>query len=620
MVEYKIYPPIGVARVGNAPDTFYIGAESYRGLPINPDGRPFQQQDFRDEQGRLRRQAARFRIYRIENGVAEEVTLDTPYVKSIRWTAHLANKKPSWYAFSPAEGEDGYAPTHPLRNPDAPDRHQLLIDAGPREIHGRRAGNVHFNHAQVPSRYTGAHFPPGRLYPMMQSIETLGELRTDDAGRLLVLGGYGIAGSTNPAPALDDYANNDGWWDDTSDGPIGATIEFSDRPSVHAASAHVLVGPPKYAPEIPNLVTLYDTIFDAMVRAGHYPEILDAGMWRSGKHGYRPNFRTEIEPLLERATFYPWVAAIPPKPHTFDFDKLGAIGPDGEGDEAFKGLRRYILDVLRPPYRENDFVNSRGATMMPYLAGDACLMDDSADSRYLDLTDSRVKPRNTKSTYLRLTDTQYFFLQQWAKGHFVNERPTTLPPDALTRGVLDNCVGGAFSPGIEMTWISRVPEIYAEPFRIRSRFVVEGPLSLGYDPQRGMEPGDLTRYMAVPWQADFNECASQPIGDRTLWWWPAQRPEFVYLEPQVAPLLAAANAAPPPPDQQTGRQVPWIGTDYDQLAGDYVMFPDNVDMVRYWSRLGFVMEKRVEGEQRFVEVERTLARPFYPSTRASNDD
>ncbi|RQS72027.1 hypothetical protein DID96_12130 [Burkholderia sp. Bp8963] len=603
MVEYKIYPPIGVARVGDAPEAFYIGAESYRGLPINPDGQPFRQQDFRDEQGRLRRQAARFHLYRVENGVAEEVTLDTANVTSIRWVVHLANKKPSWYAFSPAEGEGGYAPTHPLRNPDVRDRHQLLIDAGPRQIHGKRAANVHFNQEQVPKGYTGANFPPGRLYPMMHAIETLGELRTDGQGRLLVLGGHGIAGSTESNPSLEHYANNDGWWDDTSDGPVGATIEFADGTVVHAASAHVLVAPPKYAPEIPNLVTLYDTIFDAMVRSGHYPKILDGGMWQAGKHGYRPNFQTEIEPLLERAMLYPWVAAIPSKPHRFDFDKLGALGPDGDGADAFKGLRRYIMDVLRPPYQENDLMNSRGATMMPFLAGDNCL-----------------KPGTATSRYLRLTDTQYFFLQQWVEGHFVNTPPQEPPTDALTRGVLDNCVGGAFSPGIEMTWISRVPEIYAEPFRIRSRFVVEGPLSLGYDPQRGMEPGDLTRYMALPWQADFNECASQAIGDRTLWWWPAQRPEFVYRDPTADHMMAKASVAPPPPGERSGKQVPWIGTDYDQLAGDYVTFPDNVDMVRYWSRLGFVMEKPVgDGEHRFVEVERTLPRPFYPSKHASND-
>ena len=40
MANYKIYPPVGIARVGNAPDDFYFGPEEYRGLPTTPDGNP----------------------------------------------------------------------------------------------------------------------------------------------------------------------------------------------------------------------------------------------------------------------------------------------------------------------------------------------------------------------------------------------------------------------------------------------------------------------------------------------------------------------------------------------------------------------------------------------------
>ena len=115
MSDYKIYPPIGIARVGNAPEqSSNIGPDVYRGLPTNPDGSPFTEADFRDDQNRLCRQAARFRIYRHTAGGSEEVTLATPGVKSITWTAHLANKKASWYVFTTNEGQNGYAPNHPL--------------------------------------------------------------------------------------------------------------------------------------------------------------------------------------------------------------------------------------------------------------------------------------------------------------------------------------------------------------------------------------------------------------------------------------------------------------------------------------------------------------------------
>jgi L-lysine 6-oxidase len=592
---FKIFPPIGVARVGNAREKFYIGPETYRGLPTNPDGAPFTDADFRDKSGALCRQAALFHVYRFQAGQWSEVTLATPGVTSIKWTAHIANKKSSWYAFLTSLGEDGYAPNHPLRNAkvhgDA--RLKLMIDPGPRSVAGASAGPVGFDKANVPPDYKGANFISGPLQPMGDSIDTLGELRTDAQGRLLLLGGLGVGGSTDPNPVIVDYANNDDWWDDTSDGSVRATIEI-DGATYEADPGWVLVGPPAYAPELPNLVTLYDTIFDAAVRAGHSPEIFDQGYWKSGEKGYRPNFQTEVAPLLERATLYPWVAAIPPKPHTFDMAMLGQMSPHGMGDPGTAGLRKYILDFVRPPNKENVLVGERGSTMMPFLAGDNCL-----------------NPGHSIDRYLRLTDTQYFFLQQWAAGWFVNEAPAVPPQDGMTRGVLDNCVGGAFSPGIEMTWISRNQLIYSEPFRIKARRPGNGPLDLGFDPQKGMEPGDVTRYMAVPWQADFNECAAQPIGDRVLWWWPAQRPEYVYVD--FEPERVAAFAVMPP-DQDSGTQVPWVGVDFDQLSPAYMQFALDIEMVEKWQDLGFIVFKKAGNgkKDRYVEVQRRLPRKNTP--------
>jgi hypothetical protein len=591
---FKIFPPIAVARVGNARKKFYIGPETYRGLPTNPDGTPFTDADFRDADGALCRQAAMFHVYRFENGTWSEVTLATAGVKSITWTAHIANKKASWYDFLTSLGEDGYAPDHPLRNPTVhgDDRLKLIIDPGPRSITGASAGPVGFDKSNVPPGYKGANFIEGKLQPTDESIDTLGELRTDAQGRLLVLGGFGVAGSTVAEPVIVDYANNNDWWDDTSDGTVRATIEI-DGATYEADPGWVLCGPPAYAPELPNLVTLYDTIFDGAVRAGHFPEINKQGFWNRGRHGYRPNFQTEIAPLLERPTLYPWVAAIPPKPHTFNMAALGQTAQvDGEtiGDPGMAGLRKYILDFVRPPDKVNVLVGERGATMMPFLAGDNAFQPEHSDSRYL-----------------RLTDTQFFFLQQWAAGWFVNETPNVPPTDAMTRGVLDNCVGGAFSPGIEMSWISRNRVIYSDTFRFKARAPGNGPLDLGFDPEQGMEPGDITRYMAVPWQADFNECSAQPVGDRILWWWPAQRPEYVYIDPEPVALMAAPAL---PPDQDSGTQVPWVGVDFDQLNPAYMQFALDIEMVEKWQLLGFIVFKPAGGgkKDRYVEVQRTLAR------------
>jgi hypothetical protein len=153
-----------------------------------------------------------------------------------------------------------------------------------------------------------------------------------------------------------------------------------------------------------------------------------------------------------------------------------------------------------------------------------------------------------------------------------------------------------------MTWISRNEAIYSAPFRIALRKHVPDPLSLGFDPKAGMEPGDITRYMAVPWQADFNECSSQPIVGRVLWWWPAQRPEFVYLlEPRGSDTHGEPNAS-------LGPQVPWLGTEFDQNATDYIMFPNDLEMVEKWDQLGFVYDVGTDGHAHFVEVSRRLRR------------
>ena len=65
-MPYRIQPSIGIARVGNSTDEFYLAPESIGGLPIDcnqqgdSDGSPVTQ--FKDAEGRIKRQAARFVI------------------------------------------------------------------------------------------------------------------------------------------------------------------------------------------------------------------------------------------------------------------------------------------------------------------------------------------------------------------------------------------------------------------------------------------------------------------------------------------------------------------------------------------------------------------------------
>jgi hypothetical protein len=158
-----------------------------------------------------------------------------------------------------------------------------------------------------------------------------------------------------------------------------------------------------------------------------------------------------------------------------------------------------------------------------------------------------------------LTRIQYAIMKKWRNGKFINDwksppKPAMkITPAGLDRAALEACVGGAFYPGLEAGWFLRDRYAYLEPFRLD---------------QTNLCAGDVTKQLAVPWQADFTECTQE--GE--LAWWPAQRPDDVFPE-------------------AGGPQVPWIR---DIVSG-------SEDMVANWQRLGFVVKKG----SKFLETERT---------------
>jgi len=238
---FRIHPAIGMARVGTS-EEFYLGPETMAGMPLGPkepttgglpikagtESEPITSSDVRDGDGALKRQAARFRIYaypqtagdeHYPNGGGEEIGIGSKVggrrVIDILWTVHVANKKANTYVLAedyPVAGlasyEDGNLP--PLRNPvegsdpnNAARVRKLTIDPGPRAIRGQNAAPVRFDRATLAAYGQGADierlpnypksFPQDafqELFCPQGDIDTLGELRTDERGRLLVVGAY----------------------------------------------------------------------------------------------------------------------------------------------------------------------------------------------------------------------------------------------------------------------------------------------------------------------------------------------------------------------------------------------------------------------------------------------
>ncbi len=554
--KFRVHPAIGVSRIGNAPDEFFIGPEQ-PGIPGNWGNGQFN--SFRDAAGRVKRQAARFRVFEYpEAGAApREITAGNGGIVDIEWRVHLANNKGSFFTFNgqsgasdaylarsnkSADGQEKFDPNRSnLRNAGVSeaDRKRLLeIDPGERVISKNKPAPVVLTN-------------PNQSVPF---IKDLGELRLDEAGRLLVLGGHGTSGSSEDPPRpIDEYANNDTWFDDVSDGSVKARLLFANGSSVDAEAAWVLVAPPKFAPGICNAVSLYDTLWDIAVRELDIPvgnslftvppfsgvaaqkQLWNANVGRS-LDGYKPSFAREIYPLLARA-----VAARDVhdpgeinRGYHLELVNWGLLSQPDSGQEGDKGraLRQLLFKWVRNPRSTEVYWEG-----MPRGLGD--------DYTALDDYENQKAQQPLPTSFLSLTQVQYALLEQWAKGAFVSDwlgdepgipAAVEITPAGLDIAALENCVGGPFYPGIEVSWLIRRPELYVEPFRLRVPGVPEGEQQESQALKVGaveFRPGFFTQQMAQPWQADFYDCHKErheaPDGKAYFYmWWTAQRPDDVY--------------------------------------------------------------------------------------------
>jgi hypothetical protein len=495
----KIFPSIGVARLGNSPDEFFIGPEI-------PGNHTSPSSGYKDSSCRIKRQAARFHIFGYEGGVLkQEITTANAEIK---WTAELANTKADWKKFGGVKN-----PNLERRNQDVSDRASLRVTPGPRTLNGPN---------EKSSFDTGTFL--GLPIP-------LGEIQTDEECRLLVLGGFGNSGSPHNSP-IGGFADNDDWFDDVSDGPVRASVRVDGSGDwIEATSAWVVCGPPKFAPAIENMITLYDTLLQVAVNKLGAVSLLPSEPL---------SFTKDIYPLLTRAMNLKWVSKVA----AGMYDRLQSIFPPPgqaeERDAIFKRLRNPDTD----PHRQIDKQD------MPKIWSDFYPEKD---------------PENNLPITQALTKIQYHILQQWKDGLFNNDWTgspvveTEITPEGLTRAALETCVGGPFYPGIETSFMTRDSYPFIEPFRLDATIV---------DPSTGnrLSPGDLTKQMALPWQADFYECRF----DDGIQWWPAQRPEQVFTS--------------------SGNRQRWTRDIINNKQG----------MVLNWHKLGFLVR---QGEE-YIETER----------------
>jgi hypothetical protein len=392
---YRTHPGVGIARVGDSPDGFFIGPELVDATPLELDGNgndvPFTTYK---KNGLIKRQGARFRVFAYDDGAPanprEVVASDRI---QIVWRVQLVNRKAAWTgAVQPR-----FAPRNPQFVSDV-DRNQLVIAPDVRTITGANKFGVKFDNGS----FLGMNVP-------------LGELRTDAASRLVVLGGHGKSGADRNDRAIggDNFADNPWWYDDVSDGPVTAAVTV-DGMAQTVESAWVIVAPPDFAPAVGGAVSLYDVMQQVAVESLHLAKPA------------QPSFTADIQPILRRCASLQW---------THD-----------------------SILWTRIPQNWQDLCNATGPT---------------ADKLRRDTTtrlSGRLPLRGTGNPgdMLQLTPTQKEFLKAWADGNFVRDwgqapKPSLANPSDVDRGPLDAAVGGGFFPGIEAGNRVNDPSIYANP-------------------------------------------------------------------------------------------------------------------------------------------------------------
>lgn len=435
---YRIHPGIGIARLGNSrEDDFYIGPEvpDFRFVPP-PDG------NYRNGQDQVRREGARFRIYEYSYADASGTQLEsvreiTAQDAEINWTVHLANLK-------------SYYPTQQSRFPN---------DPGPKPIGG----------IDQRVEVVGA---------VGEVAVQLGTLLTDEAGRLVVLGGFGESGPFKENAGEPDGIWNAGWYDDTSDGPVQATLKlYGAGEPVTAEPAWVIASVPSYATPTECIVTLYDLAYDVAIRQKLISPPAEV------------SFFNDIYPVLFRAVMSQWVTSVGRRGH-------------GRGERG-DFLNPQLFDLLKTNSTDPEPLQKRmgvfGKLKKPGGGGGG-----------------NMPALNS----LEVTPHQYECFGKWAPGNFNPDWPAGYAPDnpprprpfhelspleqtiALDRAGLETTVGGSFNPGIEGGSVMGT-EIYEAPFRI----------------DRAQSAGTLTASLSIPWQSDFRICNAS--------WWPSARPGSV---------------------------------------------------------------------------------------------
>ncbi|MFT6947717.1 MAG: hypothetical protein ACJARP_002145 [Vicingaceae bacterium] len=686
---FRIYPSIGIARMGNGPATkkevVFSPEVPWKNL-FETDIVPH------TLEGALKKQAQRFYIYKCDSdGNPTEKISPNDY--DIEWFVEVANKKPFWYDFNNSLDlsvnlennknlskkffEDRIAPgiSASSRNPNIPSEgvdERGIPNSRKELVNGPNFGSVSLANGRMELEGLFPFPRKGEVSNIANKMKTtsksvkLGTIEYDNDesnpktnGSLIFYSGDGVSASLNPSDLNTDFADNSNWYDDICDGRVTAKITPKEGGETilldsAQAAAWVASAPPDYAPQINPISSLYDLV------TGADPSELKTN---------ESSCLSMILPLFFKFYQMQWVNLSDFLAPSFKeaIDKITAKGNFKflyENKEEGKTTRQAIFSLFRNPryeYINEGIIPSKDVTdfnalgipalphKLPYYVGDG------------------VNYPGSPAQWFAIPPFLYDQLEQWSKGNFTTPedfnafKPLDIiqlgeyyqsnfvnaannpkkAPLLMTRAVLETLYGGGFHPGVELTWPMRHAQMYCEnsltfesvngvdkydlyglrEVRINSAsrevqdkifFNDFGFLMTPEDVRKSMDPaneenwlwqttpGDLTKWMGIPWQSDAGSC--QAVWTKSQYpvpaWWAANLPIDVLTNESYEAIKGDAILPDTKRNLYASRQ-PWLQTTDTGYVGYHAeggYLNGLVNMVYQWDQIGSVAARKLDLE------------------------
>ncbi|GAB5418250.1 MAG: LodA/GoxA family CTQ-dependent oxidase [Crocinitomicaceae bacterium] len=686
--SFRIYPSIGIARMGNGPatkeDVVFSPEVPWKNLfdaTIVPH----------TAMGALKKQAQRFYIYKCDDqGKPTEKISPNDY--DIEWFVEVANKKPFWYDFNNSLDlsvdlngnnknlskkfyEDRIAPgiSASSRNPNIPSEgvdEKGIPNSRKELINGPNFGSVSLanNRMELEGLFP---FPrKGEVSNIANKLRTtsksvkLGTIEYDEDrsnpetnGSLIFYSGDGVSASLNPSDLNTDFADNSNWYDDICDGRVTAKITpkgggetiVLDGPE---AAAWIASAPPDYAPQINPISSLFDLVTGAAPGDVKTDDESCLSMvlplffkyyqmqWVNLSDFLAPSFKEVIDQMIANKTFHYLYTS---------------------GSESEK-VRKAIFDLFRNP--RYDYINEGIIPAKDVTSFDA-LGIPPLPSKLPYYVGDGVNYPGSPAQWFAIPPMLYDQMERWSKGEFktpeklAKAAPTNMialgeyyqsdfveaakdpkkAPLLMTRAVLETLYGGGFHPGVELTWPMRHNQMYRtnelayssvngsqkydlfglREVRINSAskekqdeifFNDFGFLMTQEDVRKSMDekneeywlwqttPGDLTKWMGIPWQSDAGSCQAVWIDSQypVPSWWAANLPIDV-LTNESYTRIKDGNTLPDTKRNIYASRQPWLQTTDTGYVGYHAeggYMNGLINMVYQWDQIGSVAARKLD--------------------------